>query len=82
MDYEAHTSAFQTLSRRFNSVSVRHIYMIRRNAMPMYETRVRTAKGEETKQVYAKDAQEAKKLFEQMYGGPRKVPYIPHLIPS
>ena len=30
--------------------------------MPMYETRVRTDKGEETKRVFAKDAQEAKKL--------------------
>ena len=50
--------------------------------MPMYETRVRTDNGEEVKRIYAKDAQEAKKLFEQLYGGPRKVPYIPHTIPS
>lgn len=50
--------------------------------MPMYETRVRTPQGEETKRIYAKDAQEAKKLFEQLYGGPRKVPYIPHMVPS
>ena len=51
-------------------------------AMPLYETRVRTDRGEETKQVYAKDVQEAKRLFEQLYGGPRAVPYIPRVIPS
>jgi len=50
--------------------------------MPMYETRVRTDKGEEPKRIFAKDVQEAKKLFEQLYGGPRKVPYIPHVVPS
>ena len=50
--------------------------------MPLYETRVRTDRGEETRQVYAKDAQEAKRLFEQLYGGPRKVPYIPRVVPS
>ena len=50
--------------------------------MPLYETRVRTPNGEETKQVFAKDVQEAKKLFEQLYGGPRKVPYIPRMISS
>ena len=50
--------------------------------MPLYETRVRTPKGEELKQIYAKDAQEAKRLFEQLYGGPRNVPYIPHMKPS
>ena len=50
--------------------------------MPMYETTVKTDKGDELKRVYAKDAQEAKKLFEQMYGGPRRVPYIPHMVPS
>ncbi len=50
--------------------------------MPMYETTVRTPQGEEKKKIYAKDVQEAKKLFEQLYGGPRNVPYIPHLIPS
>ena len=25
---------------------------------------------------------EAKRLLEQLYGGPRAVPYIPHAIPS
>ena len=50
--------------------------------MPLYETNVRTPNGDEKKQIYAKDAQEAKRLFEQLYGGPRKVPYIPHMIPG
>ena len=50
--------------------------------MPLYETTVRTPNGEEKKQIYAKDAAEAKRLFEQLYGGPRAVPYIPKLIPS
>jgi len=50
--------------------------------MPMYETTVRTPQGEEKKRVYASTPQEAKKLFEQLYGGPRNVPYIPHIIPS
>jgi hypothetical protein len=50
--------------------------------MPLYETTVRTPKGEEKKQIYAKDVQEAKKLFEQLYGGPRNVPYVPKVIPS
>lgn len=50
--------------------------------MPMYETTVRTPQGEEKKRIYAKDVQEAKKLFEQLYGGPRYVPYIPHVVPS
>ena len=50
--------------------------------MPLYETTVRTPEGDVKKQVYAKDVQEAKKLFEQLYGGPRKVPYIPHVIPG
>lgn len=48
----------------------------------MYETKVRTPNGEETKRIYANDVQEAKKLFEQLYGGPRKVPYIPRVVPS
>lgn len=50
--------------------------------MPMYETTVRTPQGEEKKRIYAPNAQEAKKLFEQLYGGPRNVPYIPHMIPG
>jgi hypothetical protein len=50
--------------------------------MPMYETTVRTPQGEEKKRIYAATPQEAKKLFEQQYGGPRAVPYIPHIIPS
>ena len=49
--------------------------------MPMYETTVRTPQGETKDRVYAKDAQEAKKLLEQRHG-PRAVPYIPHIIPS
>ena len=50
--------------------------------MPMYETTVRTSQGEEKKRVYADNVQEAKKLFEQLYGGPRAVPYIPKVVPS
>ena len=50
--------------------------------MPMYETTVRTPQGEEKKRIYANTPQEAKKLFEQLYGGPRAVPYIPHVVPS
>jgi hypothetical protein len=50
--------------------------------MPLYETTVRTPQGEEKKQVYASTPQEAKKLFEQLYGGPRAVPYIPKVVPS
>jgi hypothetical protein len=49
--------------------------------MPMYETTVRTPQGDKKDQVYAKDVQEAKKLFEQRHG-PRNVPYVPHVIPS
>ena len=50
--------------------------------MPMYETTVRTPQGDEKKRIYAATQQEAKKLFEQLYGGPRAVPYIPHVVPS
>lgn len=50
--------------------------------MPMYETTVRTPQGEEKKRIYADNVQEARKLFEQLYGGPRAVPYIPHVVPS
>ena len=50
--------------------------------MPLYETTVKTPKGDEVKQVFAKDVHEAKKLFEQLYGGPRRVPYIPKVVPS
>ena len=50
--------------------------------MPMYETTVRTPQGDEKKRVYANDVTEAKKLFEQLYGSPRYVPYIPHVVPS
>ena len=50
--------------------------------MPMYETTVKTPQGEEKKRIYADTPQEAKKLFEQLYGGPRAVPYIPHVVPS
>jgi hypothetical protein len=49
--------------------------------MPMYETTVKTPKGEKKDQVYAQNAKEAKQLFEQRYG-PRNVPYIPHVIAS
>jgi hypothetical protein len=52
------------------------------NFMPLYETTVRTPQGEEKKRIYATTPQEAKKLFEQLYGGPRAVPYIPHIVPS
>ena len=52
------------------------------NNMPMYEATIRTPSGEEKKRVYADNAQEAKKLFEQLYGGPRAVPYLPHIVPS
>ncbi len=50
--------------------------------MPMYETTVRTPQGEEKKRVYADTPQEAKKLFETLYGGPRAVPYIPKIVAS
>ncbi len=50
--------------------------------MPMYEATVRTSQGEEKKRVYAENVQEAKRLLEQLYGGPRAVPYIPHVVPS
>jgi hypothetical protein len=52
------------------------------HCMPMYETTVKTPQGEEKKRLYANDVKEAKKLFEQLYGGPRAVPYIPHTVPS
>ena len=48
----------------------------------MFETTVRTPTGDEKKRVFAENAQEAKKLFEQLYGGPRAVPYIPKIVPS
>jgi hypothetical protein len=47
----------------------------------MYETTVRTPEGEKKDRVYARDAKEARQLFEQRHG-PRNVPYIPHIIPS
>lgn len=51
--------------------------------MPLYETVVRTPNGkEETKQIWANSPQEAKKMFESLYGGPRAVPYIPRVKPS
>jgi hypothetical protein len=50
--------------------------------MPLYEATVRTPQGEEKKQVWANNSQEARRLFEQMYGGPRAVPYLPRVIPS
>ena len=50
--------------------------------MPMYETTIRTKEGEKKARVYANDVREAKKLFETLYGGPRYVPYIPHVVPS
>ena len=49
--------------------------------MPMYETTVRTSTGETKDCVFAPNAQEAKRLFEQRHG-PRNVPYIPYVIPS
>jgi hypothetical protein len=48
----------------------------------MYETSVRTHSGEEKKRIYAATPQVAKKLFEQLYGGPRAVPYIPKIVAS
>lgn len=50
--------------------------------MPLYETTVKTSDGFVKKQIYANDVKEAKKLFEQLYGGPRNVPYIPKVIAS
>ena len=51
--------------------------------MPMYETTVLVQNGKtEKKRVWAEDVKEAQKLFEQLYGGPRAVPYIPHIVPS
>ena len=49
--------------------------------MPMYETTVHTPEGPKKERVYAENAREAKKLFEQRHG-PRNVPYIPHMVPS
>jgi len=49
--------------------------------MPMYETVIHTPSGPVKERVFAANAQEAKKLFEQRHG-PRNVPYIPHMIPS
>lgn len=49
--------------------------------MQKYQTSVRTPRGEEQKQVYARDVNEAKRLFEQQYG-PRNAPYIPRVIPG
>jgi len=64
------------------SVRVRPGAPIKGITMPMYETSVRTSQGEEKKRIYAATPQEAKKLFEQLYGGPRAVPYIPKVVPS
>ena len=50
--------------------------------MPLYEATVRTAEGERKERVYADSPMEAKRLLEQLYGGPRAVPYIPHTIPG
>jgi len=50
--------------------------------MPMYEATVRTPNGEEKKRVYADTPQQAKRLLEQLHGGPRVVPYIPHIVAS
>lgn len=63
-------------------VQPRYPLPIKEYNMPMYETTVRTPQGEEKKRIYADTPQEAKKLFEQLYGGPRAVPYIPHVVPS
>ena len=49
--------------------------------MPFFETVVRTKSGqEETKQLWARDVYEAKRLFEQLYGVLRYVPYLPRMI--
>jgi len=50
--------------------------------MPVYETTIKTPQGEEKKRVFAETPQQAKKLFEQMYGGPRAVPYILKIVSS
>jgi hypothetical protein len=50
--------------------------------MPRYKATVRTPQGEEKKQVWADTPQEARRLFEQLYGGPRAVPYLPRVIPG
>ena len=66
--------------REFESHFPDHVF--EEFSMPMYEATIRTLQGEEKKRVYADTPQEAKKLFEQLYGGPRAVPYIPHVVPS
>ena len=63
-------------------VRVQHQVPKENTIMPMYETTVRTPQGEEKKRIYADTPQEAKKLFEQLYGGPRAVPYIPKIVAS
>lgn len=78
--FQVDTLSFQNSGWRFDPFRARHYN--KEIIMPLYETRVRTPNGEETKQIFAKDVQEAKKLFEQLYGGPRKVPYIPKVVPS
>ncbi len=52
--------------------------------MPLYETRVRVTTGgqEQTVRIYAQNLQEARRLFEQQYGGPRAVPYVPRVVPG
>jgi hypothetical protein len=47
----------------------------------MTESRARYT-SEEKKRIYADTPQEAKKLFETLYGGLRAVPYIPYVVPS
>lgn len=49
--------------------------------MPLYEAKVRTPAGETTDRVFAHNAQEAKRIFEERHG-PRNVPFYPRLIPS
>lgn len=65
-----------------NMLKIETNYTIKGNNMPMYEATVRTPNGEEKKRVYADTPQEAKRLLEQLHGGPRAVPYIPHIVAS
>lgn len=49
--------------------------------MPIFEATIRSPNGQERKErVFAQTTSEAKRLLEQMYGGPRAVPYLPHII--
>ena len=77
MMFNGSMAVFQTAREEFESP-----YPLQGIYMPLYETTVKTPNGEEKKRVFAESAEQAKRLFEQLYGGPRAVPYIPKVVPS